>query len=456
MEAYISTSIQSLNQSPITYQQTKPENTLERLMTVTTRRNFLKALSAAPILSGISLSSHATTGISQKKVIVVGGGFAGATAARYLRRWSDCDVTLIEANPQYHSPILSNLVLTGERTLDSITFSYANLGADYGINVVNDSVQSIDSDNQLVYLQSDSENPLAYDKLVLAPGISFDYPDWPVDFDSIPHAWKSGPQIALLKQEIDSLENGDTVVVRVPLGAYRCPPGPYERTCAIADYLAQRGRSVDIKLIDPNATLSGQNVIANVFSEQFGAGNRYQNVEYIAGEDIDHISATKAVSLTNGQSIAAQAVNFIPDQRAPDIVRSTLHPVSDQAWASVSPVTYASTSSEIANSGSIHVIGDSQATPQPKAGHIANAEAKICADAIIREFAGMAPYPNPMTSSACFTPVNSEEAAWISAAYRYNGSQIVTEKVGNSPDATRGNYRTMFDWANNLFNDSFG
>jgi len=162
------------------------------------------------------------------------------------------------------------------------------------------------------------------------------------------------------------------------------------------------------------------------------------------------------VTLSNTDVLNADAVNYIPDQQAPEIVRSTLHPVSTQEWASVNPLTYASTSVEVTNAEHIHVIGDSQATAQPKAGHIANAEAKVCADAIIRGFIGMSPYPTPMTNSACFTPVNHNEASWISAVYRYDGASIVTEKVGNSPRATRENYDLMFSWANNLFDDSFG
>ncbi len=422
------------------------------------RRNFLKALSAAPLLSGLPLMTQASTGLNQKRVVVVGGGFAGATAARYLRRWSDCEVLLIEPNAAYHSCILSNLVLTGERSLDAITFNYANLKSKFGVNIIENSVSRVDSTNQLIYLLSDTEelNPISYDKLILAPGVAFKYPDWSVDFDTIPHAWKAGPQINMLKQEIDNLVNNDTLVIRVPEGAYRCPPGPYERTCALADYLNRQGQSVNIKLVDPNSTLLGSNVVANVFSDQFGAGNRYPNVEYIAGDDIVNISMDKVITLESGDSFTAQAVNFIPDQQAPDIVRFTLHPGSNQAWASVNPLTYASTSGEVNNAANIHVIGDSQATPQPKAGHIANAEAKICADAIIRDFLGMAPYRNPMTNSACFTPINHDEASWISAVYRYDGQQVVTEKVGNSPDANAENYQMMFDWANNLFNDSFG
>ncbi len=427
-------------------------------MIVNQRRNFLKALTATPLLSGISFNSQASTGLEQKKVVVVGGGFAGATAARYLRRWSDCEVHLIEPNTAYHSCILSNLVLTGDRSLDSITFDYSNLESKYGVHLIEDSVSRVDSSNQMLYLASDSEqsNPINYDKLILAPGVEFIYPDWSIDFDTIPHAWKAGPQIDLLKQQIDNLQNGDTLAIRVPSGAYRCPPGPYERTCAIADYLNRQGLTVSIKLIDPNSTLNGTNVVANVFSNTFGENNLYPNVEYIAGDDVADINADKMVTLASGENFTAQAINYIPDQQAPDIVRSTLYPDSDQAWAGVNPLTYASTSDEVSNAANIHIIGDSQATAQPKAGHIANAEAKICADAIIREFLGMAPYPNPMTNSACFTPINHSEAAWISAVYRYDGSEIVTEKVGNSPGANAKNYHMMFDWANNLFNDSFG
>ena len=427
-------------------------------MNKTTRRDFLKATAVASLATGIPAVSEATTGLDNKRVIVRGGGFAGATAAKYLRRWSDAEVILIEPNAAYHSCILSNLVLTGDRSLDAVTFNYDNLQSRYGITVLEDSVARVDSANLQVFLASDTleATPLSYDKLVLAPGVAFKFPNWAVDFDTIPHAWKAGPQIAMLKNEIDGLQDNDLLVIKVPKGAFRCPPGPYERTCAIADYLNKRGVSVNIKLVDPNDTLSGQNVIANVFIDQFGPGNRYPNVEYLGGVDISDIDVNKRVTLSNSDVLNADAVNYIPDQQAPQIVRSTLHPAGTQEWASVNPLTYASTSVEVTNAEHIHVIGDSQATAQPKAGHIANAEAKVCADAIIRGFLGMSPYPNPMTNSACFTPVNHNEASWISAVYRYDGASIVTEKVGNSPRATRENHDLMFSWANNLFDDTFG
>jgi len=427
-------------------------------MNNTTRRNFLKATTAASLIVSIPVASKATTGLDTKKVIIVGGGFAGATAAKYLRRWSDCEVTLIEPNASYYSPILSNLVLTGDRSLSSLRLNYQDLQTKYGVNLVEDSVARVDSENRQLYLATDpgENSPLDYDKLVLAPGIRFKFPAWTVDFDDVPHAWKSGSQINRLKSEIDGLSNNDLLVIRVPAGAYRCPPGPYERTCAIADYLNRRGVSVDIKLVDPNDTLSASNVIANVFSGQFGAGKRYPNVEYLGGVDISDIDVNKVVTLSNAAVLNAAAINFIPDQQAPDIVRTTLHPLSNDDWASVNPLTYASTSGEVLNAEHIHVIGDSQATLQPKAGHIANAEAKICADAIIRDFLDMSPYSNPMTSSACFTPINDEKAAWISAVYRFDGADIVTERIGNSPSATGDNFELMFDWADNLFEDSFG
>ncbi|OOZ38057.1 FCSD flavin-binding domain-containing protein, partial [Solemya elarraichensis gill symbiont] len=155
------------------------------------------------------------------------------------------------------------------------------------------------------------------------------------------------------------------------------------------------------------------------------------------------------VTVSNYGDITAQVVNFIPDQRAPAIVRDTV----GGTWGAVDPVSYASTTT-----ANVHIIGDSQATSQPKAGLIANSEAKVCADAIVRSLmpAPMLPYAYPMTNSACFTPINANEAAWISAVYKYNGSAIVTEKVGNSPTYNKENHELMFDWANNLFSDTFG
>ncbi len=423
-------------------------------MTNHSRRNFLKGAATATALSALPLTAKATTGLSGKNVIVIGGGFAGATAAKYIRHWSDANVTLIEANAVYNSCILSGLVVTGERTLEQISFDYGTLQSKYGVNVIADTVTGIDTGNQTV-TRSGSATPLPYDKLVLAPGIEFIAPGWTGNFgtdndfySACPHAWKAGTQTTELKNQVEALKQtgSGTLVIRVPKKPFRCPPGPYERACTIADYL---GPNFNIKLIDPDDSLNTVGVLTNVFAGLFGSGNLYPNIEHIANEDVTNITSGKVVSVSGYGDIAAQVVNFIPDQQAPAIVRDTV----GGTWGAVDPVSYASTTT-----ANVHIIGDSQATSQPKAGHIANSEAKVCADAIVRSLmpAPMLAYAYPMTNSACFTPINSNQAAWISAVYKYNGSAIVTEKVGNSPTYNEENHELMFDWANNLFSDTFG
>ncbi|OOZ46423.1 FAD-dependent oxidoreductase [Solemya velum gill symbiont] len=426
-------------------------------MTNHSRRNFLKGAATATALSALPLTAKATTGLNGKNVIVIGGGFAGATAAKYIRHWSDANVTLIEPNVEYNSCILSGLVVTGERTLDQVSFDYNTLQSKYGVNVIADTVNSIDSGNQTV-TRSGSATPLPYDKLVLAPGIEFidpgltggagQFSNFEVLQNECPHAWKAGAQTTELKNQVDALQQAGsgTLVIRVPKKPFRCPPGPYERACTIADYL---GPNFDVKIVDPDDSLNTIGVLTNVFAGLFGSGNLYPNIEHIAGEDVTNITSGKVVTVSNYGDIAAQVVNFIPDQRAPAIVRDTV----GGTWGAVDPVSYESTTT-----ANIHIIGDSQATSQPKAGHIANSEAKVCADAIVRSLmpAPMLPYAYPMTNSACFTPINSNEAAWISAVYKYDGSAIVTEKVGNSPTYNEENHEVMFDWANNLFSDTFG
>ena len=417
------------------------------MSTVISRRAFLKYLGIAAVISSTpSMLMGATT----PRVVIVGGGFAGSSCAKYLKMWggSGVDVTLIVADANYVSPILSNLVLNGAKTTADLTFNYSAHRNTYGVNVVNGVVSAVDSGAKTVTL--DDGSVVAYDKLVLAPGIDF-MPVSGHDFEKVPHAWQAGAQTNLLKAQIDTMQDGDTFVMTIPRSPYRCPPGPYERACVVADYLKNmRSLICNVIVLDANPNFT---VEADTFGTAFtGYGIDYRTSATVTAVDSD----AKSVTYTQDgmtHTLNATVLNVIPNQKAAPIIFTA--GVNSGNWAPVNVLNYESTIKP-----DIHIIGDSQGTGQPKAGHIGNAEAKICADAILRELNGLAPYAAPKTNSACYSPVSSTQASWLSAVYEYNpdtrAMQLVPGKnypLSGAPSAR--NYSEMFDWSGNLFNDTF-
>lgn len=416
-------------------------------MNTSSRRNFLKALGGATALASFPTILNAAT--SGPRVIVVGGGFAGATAAKYLKHWSpELNVTLIEPKAKYQSPIMSNLVLNGQLSLDQITFSYDTLAQKYGVNVVTDWVSDVDGVAQKVTLGSG--DVLEYDRLILAPGITFN-PVEGHDLNKVPHAWQSGEQVTMLQQQLEVMPAGGTFVMSIPPKPYRCPPGPYERACVVADYLKKNNPGSKVIVLDGNEDiLVEKEIFGHAFDVTYAGIVEYHTEVVITGVDSDEL----IVSTESMTDIKSDVLNIIPEQSAGAIIKSAgLINVSDR-WAGVNPLSYESTAVN-----NIHVIGDSQGTGQPKAGHIANAEAKVCADAVIRLLNNGLPYEAPMTNSACYSPVSADTATWLTAVYSYDSATESMQKVagsgGSAPEASKNNYEEMFVWSNSLFGDVF-
>ncbi|WML89668.1 FAD-dependent oxidoreductase [Thiothrix lacustris] len=410
------------------------------------RRQFLQSLGlASAATAAVAFPGIIKAATTRPHVVVIGGGFAGATAAKYLRYWSTAvDVTLVEPNTTYYSPILSNLVLNNQRNLSQISFNYNTLASKYGIKVVNDWVDSVNAPNQTINLRGGST--LAYDRLIIAPGIQFmDVPG--LDSSKVPHAWQAGAQTTLLQQQLAAMPAGGTFVMTIPAAPYRCPPGPYERACVVADWLRTNKPGSNVIVLDANPKITVEEATFSTAFAEYG-------VQYVPNAALSGVDSDQKVAHTSAGDFKADVLNVIPPQSAGAIIHATGLANVGARWAGVNPLSYESTA--VPN---IHIIGDSQGTGQPKAGHIANAEAKVCADAVLRLLSGGQPFAAPMTNSACYSPISSTTASWLTAVYAYEQAsgtmKLVPESFGASDVPTTKNYSRMFDWTTNLFNDTF-
>ena len=453
------------------------------------RRKFLGALAAAGVSSLFAIPKSvlaATTifpvptnvGITGKKVVIVGGGMAGVALAKYLRLWGGTGlaVTLIEKDVSYISNIMSNKVLTGQKTISNLTYKYDTLVNSYGVTRVTGEVNSIDALNKKVTLKTGAS--YTYDRLVLAAGLIFDLMPGMTSltqYDTlIPHAWKAGAQTTLLRQQLldlAALKTYGSVVITIPKSPYRCPPGPYERACVIADWIKTNSVNSNVVVLDANPEIQAEK--ANFEAAFASLGVFYYHDCVISNID----PTTKTVTFTGKDisnagfsgSITAGVLNPIPPQRAPDLLKNAgLLNANSNTFAGVNVLTYGSTA--LPNAG-IHIIGDACAAPnQPKAGHIANQEAKVCADAIVRAFMNLAPDPAPVTNSACFTPITATTATWLSAVYQYDSlsgkmvippfhnpdpSSLLGRPIASSPVPTTSNYDDMLKWFDALMADTF-
>lgn len=411
------------------------------------------------------------------KVVVVGGGMAGATVAKYLRLWGGANVavTLVEPDAAYTSNIMSNLVLNGALSTRQLAYGHDQLVNRYGVVRRSARVTALDAANRTVSLSDGTALP--YDRLVVAPGVEFmpAYGLNTADYESkTPHAWRAGAQTDLLKQQLDAMVDGDVFVMTIPLAPYRCPPGPYERACLVADTLKNTGRgNCKVIVLDENAGIQAEKEnFAHAFAVVHGGVIDYR--PGVSGIAIN--PDTKAVSYDNGAvSIAARVVNPIPAHRAAGIgagnlddadqsgwlAQAGLNNSSNGRWCVVNVLSYESTA--VPN---VHVIGDASLCGLPKAGHVGNQEAKICADAIVRLLGGAQPDPQPVANSACYSPITANTASWLTAVYQYDAAStkmMVAANRGSTVGAgaveaasiSSKNYRQMFTWFHTLMADSF-
>ena len=428
------------------------------------RRDFLKLASLAAAGWSFPKAIHGAT--TAPRVVVIGGGFGGATVAKYLKLWGgNIDVTLIDRAASHYACILSNLVVTGALPMSSITLGFDKLAANHGVTLLQGRAEAIDPPgNTLTVSTASGRKVLPYDHLVLSPGIDFSPAPGIWDPLRTPHAWQAGAQTTLLKNQLAAMRSYDTFVMTVPKAPYRCPPGPYERACVVADYLKRKGRTgAKVVVLDANAGITAE---PEAFGRAFNVTHA-SVIQYYPNATVVSVDSTTRSINTSVKSIKnAKVLNYIPNQRAGKIAQQLA--LDAAGFVPVDPLTYG-----VAAHPNVHVIGDSCSVPSsygkavPKSGHMANSEAKVCADAIIRSLSGYEPDQDIATSSACFSPITSKSASWLSANFIYGdiygkdgqvtGKGMHRVDLGEAPpDRVNGDsYEDMFQWAESLFADSY-
>ena len=424
------------------------------------RRKFIKGVGVAGAVSAVGVPYLAFG--AGKKVVVVGGGTGGATAAKYIRMAdSSIEVTLIEANKDYYTCYLSNEVLSGDRTMDSIKFGYAGLEK-HGIKVVFDTVTGIDAAAKKV--STKGGETFAYDRCVVAPGVDFKW-DAIEGYDAavaeeIPHAWKAGSQTETLRKQLEAMNDGGTVVITAPANPFRCPPGPYERASQVAHYLKQHKPKSKVLILDSKQKFSKQKLFIQGWEKLYGYGTDNSMIEWRPGPDatVTEVNAADKIAITDfGDEIKADVLNIIPPQKA-GAIATTAGLTDDAGWCPINLHTFESTIHP-----NIHVIGDaSMAKGMPKSGYAANSEAKVCAASVVAMLKGdEAPIPSYVNT--CYSIIGKDYGISVAAVYRLakDGSKIEKVSGGLTPDdASAEQHKREVDyaysWMKNITADVFG
>lgn len=418
------------------------------------RRDFVKltGVGLGLGLANASLSAFArATKPPIGRVVIIGGGYAGATAAKYLRLWSlgAIEVIVVEANQQFVSCPLSNLVLGGSKSINDLTFGYDALKANHGIQWVHDTVTAVDTDAKKITMLRGS---LTYDRLIVAPGVDFIYDDLPQLASAeaqqqIPHAWKAGWQTVNLRKQLEAMPDGGVFVMNVPKAPYRCPPGPYERVCQVASYLKAHKPRSKIIVLDANAEIiSKKGLFTKAWANLYPGIVDYRPDSAVTSVDV----ATKTVT-TDFDKVSADVLNIIPPQRAGKIAQIANLTEKDYPWCEVNFLTYESKLVQ-----NVHVLGDSVAAGLPKSAHMATNQAKVCANAIVQLMAGLAPDSAPVFANTCYSFVTDKSAMHVANVYRYDEAKkimISAEGGGVSlaPSDKEGEYAAS--WAQNIWTD---
>jgi len=418
-------------------------------MSAVTRRGFLRT-------SGVGLGMLAGGGLAGcaastrgdfapktgPRVVVIGGGWGGATAAKYVRLLDPgVEVILIEPNRQFVSCPFSNLVLAGLRSIDSLTMGYDGLRK-HGVRIIHETASAIEPDTKRVRL---GEGYLQYDRLVVSPGVDFQWEQvegLAQSQDTVLHAWKAGPQTVRLAQQLAAMPDGGVFVLSIPLAAYRCPPGPYERTSMVAWYLKTSKPRSKLIVLDAN-----QNIISKTALFR-AAWQAYPNIDYRPASRVIGVDPGAREVRTEFDRIRYDVVNLIPPQRAGAIAVQADLVGGDKRWCEVNHVTY-----ESVKQPNIHVIGDATiGLPVPKSGNVANAMGKIAAASVVSLINGKQP-PSLAPGNTCYSWVSDREAIAVVNAYKIDNGKVVQIEQKLTPAQSPLVAQRAVGWAQSIWAD---
>lgn len=416
------------------------------------RRGFIQGTLGVSAMA--ALYGCAGAGKGKGHVVVVGGGYGGATAAKYISMWSNggIRVTLVERNAAFVSCPISNLVLAGEKQLSDITIGYEGL-ARYGIKVVQDEVTAVDADKRVVRLAKGGD--LAYDRLVLSPGVDFMYDGLPglqsaSAQQAILHAWKAGPQTVALRKQLEAMPDGGVFAMTIPKAPYRCPPGPYERACMVAHYFKTKKPKSKVLVLDANEEIVSKK---GLFLKAW-ADNYKDIIEYRPQSELRDVDAGNRTAILEFDQVKADVLNVVPPQRAGDIAAKAGLKLINNRWVEITWLTMESTSTP-----NIHVLGDAifPAPTMPKSGHMANQHAKVAAAAIVNLMAGQPPSDAPLVMNTCYSFVDASNVVHVASVHAFDAAtkqpQPVKGAGGLSAGPTEMEGKFALAWAKNIWAD---
>ena len=388
------------------------------------RRNFAKIIGSAGLASTLGMPSLVFG--ASKKVVVVGGGFGGATAAKYLRKLdSSIDVTLVEPNPTYYTCPFSNTVLGGIKDMSEIAHGYGAMKNKHGVRVIHAKAKNVNSNSKTVTL--DNGRKLDFDRAIVSPGVDLRFDSMEgysqAATDKMPHSWKAGPQTALLRRQLENMRNGGTVLICPPGNPFRCPPGPYERTSLIAHYLKTHKPKSKIIILDAKEKFSKQSLFMSGWDLHYG-----DLIEWRAGTAGGKISRVDPQNMqveTEFGMEKGDVINFIPAQHAGKVARDS-GLTNKKGWCPVNQVTFESTLQP-----GIHVIGDASiAGKMPKSGFSANSQGKVAAAAIVSELAGQEPI-EPSYANTCYSLITPEHGISVAKVYKISDKKTIVGVKGS-------------------------
>ena len=413
------------------------------------RRRFLKQVAA-----GAAASVCAPAFAAGPRVVVVGGGFGGATAAKYIRMWApDIQVTLVERNREFISCPLSNRVLAGQAELIDLTRGYGPLSSKYSIEVVYDDAVAIDSDKRELTL--DSGDALPYDRLIVSPGVDVLSDEIPglrdlAARERVLHAWRAGPQTMALKRQLESMPDGGVYALTIPKSPYRCPPGPYERACQVAWYFKTHKPKSKVLILDANDKVQSKEALFTKVWKEWYEGI----IEYRPNSTLLDVDAKTLTAKLEFEELKADVLNVVPPQRAAKIAADAGLITANNKWVGVDFLTYESVARK-----NIHVLGDAilAAPAMPKSGHMANQHGKVAAAAVIALLRGESPNSSPVINNTCYSFVSDKQVIHVASVHRYDPEKRTmvvapgASGVSAAPSELEGTYAES--WGKNIWAD---